>query len=226
VTVGFMRRYDPGYVDMKARLDAGVVGAPVMVHCAHRNPSVHAHFDSAMIITDSAVHEIDITRWLLDQEIVRTTVLTPRPSSEAPDGIRDPQFLIFETERGQLVDVEAFVNARYGYDIRCEVVGEAGTLELLTPATVAVRNRSTQALDVPPGFQQRFGIAYLHELQSWIAGISRGEEPTGPSAWDGYAATAVCEAAVSSLESGHPVDVRLAERPLLYPGGERLVGRA
>ena len=60
-----MRRFDPGYVDLKARLDAGDVGPPLLVHCAHRNPSVHAFFDSAMIITDTVVHEIDITRWLL-----------------------------------------------------------------------------------------------------------------------------------------------------------------
>ena len=78
VTVGFMRRYDPGYADLKARLDAGAIGAPLLVHCAHRNPSVHPFFDSAMIITDTAVHEIDITRWLLGEEIVRATVLTPR----------------------------------------------------------------------------------------------------------------------------------------------------
>ena len=130
VHVGFMRRYDPGYVDLKARLDAGAVGAPLLVHCAHRNPSVHAFFDIGMIITDTVVHEIDITRWLLGQEIVRAHVLTPRAVELAPEGLRDPQLVIFETEGGRLVDVEAFVNAGYGYDIRCEVVGEAGTLEL------------------------------------------------------------------------------------------------
>ena len=72
-----MRRYDPGYADLKARLDAGAIGAPLLVHCAHRNPCVHDFFDSRMIITDTAVHEVDVTRWLLGEEIVRATVLTP-----------------------------------------------------------------------------------------------------------------------------------------------------
>ncbi len=185
----------------------------MLVHCAHRNPSVHPHFDSAMIITDTAVHEIDVTRWLLDQEIVRATVLTPRPTSEAPAGLRDPQLIIFETEDGLLVDVEAFVNARYGYDIRCEVVGEAGTLELLSPSTVARRGAFAEALALPRTFQERFGIAYLHELQSWIAAIDRGEDaPGAASAWDGYAAAAVCEAAVESLETGRPTEVNLGTR--------------
>jgi myo-inositol 2-dehydrogenase/D-chiro-inositol 1-dehydrogenase len=211
VTVGFMRRYDPGYADMKARLDAGSIGAPLLVHCAHRNPSVHSFFDSAMIITDTAVHEIDITRWLLGEEIVRATVLTPRATSNAREGLRDPQLLLFETSGGQLVDVEAFASAGYAYDIRCEVVGEDGTLELLPPATVSLRTGKAESLALPPSFQQRFGTAYLDELQAWIASIALGEQPSGPSAWDGYAAAAVCEAAVESLESGAPVDVRLAE---------------
>jgi myo-inositol 2-dehydrogenase/D-chiro-inositol 1-dehydrogenase len=209
LTVGFMRRYDAGYADLKTRLDAGAIGAPLLVHCAHRNPSVHEFFDSRMIITDTAVHEVDVTRWLLGEEIVRATVLTPAPSGRARQGLRDPQLILFETEHGRIVDVEAFVSAGYAYDIRCEVVGENGTLELLPPATVAERRDFTGSLSLPRGFQQRFGAAYVNELQAWVASIRLGEEPSGPSAWDGYAATAVCEAAVASLESGRPVDVNL-----------------
>ena len=100
--------------------------------------------------------------------------------------------MILETEDGQLVTVEAFANAGYGYDIRCEVVGETGTVEL--PRAVA-RN-----------YEERFEVAYARELQAWLAG-----EP-GPSAWDGYAACAVSEAAVESLSTGRPVDVTLAPR--------------
>ena len=76
------------------------------------------------------MHEIDITRWLLGEEIVAATVRAPRSSGQAPDGLVDPQLILLETASGVLVDVEVFVNARYGYDIRCEVVGEQGTLRL------------------------------------------------------------------------------------------------
>ena len=165
---------------------------PLLVHCAHRNPFVHDFFDSAMIITDSAVHEVDIARWLLGEEIVRVTVHAPRPSGHARSGLQDPQLLVFETASGRLVDVEAFVSAGYGYDIRCEIVGESGTLEL--PRAVAT------------GFQDRFASAYLLEIQSWLAGDS------GPGAWDGYAAAAVCEAGVRALESGRAVDVVMSPR--------------
>ena len=40
VQVGFQRRYDTGYRALKKVIDDGVIGAPLMIHCAHRNPTV------------------------------------------------------------------------------------------------------------------------------------------------------------------------------------------
>jgi myo-inositol 2-dehydrogenase/D-chiro-inositol 1-dehydrogenase len=215
VQVGFMRRFDPGYVDMKRRVEAGVIGAPLMVHCAHRNATVPHAFTSEMVIEDTVVHEIDTVRWLLDDEIVAARVLAPRSTRHAADGVLDPQFVIFETAGGALVDVEAFVNAQYGYDIRCQVVGESGTVALAAPATVEVRRDGTEATGIPANFQERFADAYRFELQSWVAGSLEGAH-SGPSAWDGYAATAVCEAGVESLRTGERAEVRLGDRPELY----------
>jgi myo-inositol 2-dehydrogenase/D-chiro-inositol 1-dehydrogenase len=223
VQVGFMRRFDPGYADLKARMDGGEIGTPVLVHCAHRNPTVPPSFDSEMILRDSVVHEIDTVRWLLGQELVRATVFRSRPTSQAAEGTRDPLFVVFEAEDGALVDVEAFVNARYGYDIRCEVVGESGTLALAPPATVELRREGSIATDVPARFQERFASAYVSELQSWVASIADGAA-SGASAWDGYAASAVCEAAVESLSTGRPAEVRLEARPTLYAGAGEVVG--
>ena len=219
VQLGFMRRFDPGYADLKARLDAGEIGPPVMAHCAHRNATVPPVFDSEMIIRDSVVHDVDTARWLLGREVTRITVLRPRPTSRAAEGVQDPQFVLFETEGGVLVDVEAFVNAQYGYDIRCEVVGESGTLTLAPPASVEVRHEARIAGGVALGFQQRFASAYALELQSWVASVAAGREPAGASVWDGYAAVAVCEAGVEALGGGAPVEVRLEERPALYGAG-------
>jgi len=203
VTVGFMRRFDPGYLDLKARLDAGAIGAPLLMHCAHRNPSVHPFFDTRMIITDSAVHEIDAARWLLDDEIAAVRALAPRSTRHAREGLRDPLLLVLETAGGRLVDVEAFVSAGFAYDIRCEVVGEDGTLELLPPATTSLRTAHTASQPIPPSFQERFRDAYVNELRAWVTGAG------GATAWDGYAATAVAEAALVALETRRAVEVKL-----------------
>jgi myo-inositol 2-dehydrogenase/D-chiro-inositol 1-dehydrogenase len=197
VSLGFMRRFDPGYGAIKADFENGGVGDVLVVHCAHRNAVAPAIFTSEMLITNSAVHEIDITRWLLGEEIVAATVRAPRSTTRAHNGLRDPQLVLLETAGGVLIDVEVFVNAQYGYDIRCELVGETGTLRL--PEQVA------------PDFRARFATAYRLELSGWVQGVA-----DGPNAWDGYAATAVADACVESLSSGERAEVRLADRPALY----------
>jgi myo-inositol 2-dehydrogenase / D-chiro-inositol 1-dehydrogenase len=201
VQVGFMRRFDPGYGALKRALDEGQVGAPLMLHCAHRNASVPPTYTTDMLVTSSGTHEIDVARWLTGEEIVSTRVLSPRMTRRARHGVRDPQILILETEGGVLVDVEVFANAGYGYDIRCELVGEEGTVSLES--------------EVTPGFLERFADAYLAELTDWVDAVADGG-PRGPSAWDGYAAAAVADACLESLASGREVAVELATRPPLY----------
>jgi myo-inositol 2-dehydrogenase / D-chiro-inositol 1-dehydrogenase len=215
VQVGFMRRYDDGFKAMKDRLDDGRVGRALLLHCRHRNPSVPPGFTSDMMITDSVVHDIDVTRWLLGQEIVAASVFKPRPSSRAPEGLQDPQMVLLETAEGVLVDVESFVNCQFGYDIRYELVGETGTISLGEEPGPQIRQQGRHHGPIPADWRERFGAAYQRELQEWVTGALEGQI-TGPSAWDGYTTTAVAEAAVQSLTDGRRTTVELADRPALY----------
>ena len=226
VQVGFMRRYDAGYRAMKAALDgagpdgAGPdghgLGAPLLMHCAHRNPSVPDYgFTTDMIISDSAVHEIDIVRWLFGEEIVAASVLTPRRSGHAPDGLQDPLMLLLETASGALVDDELFVSARYGYDVRGEVVCETGTVALADVSEVTVRTQNRHSGRVPVDWRDRFIRAYDTELQEWLDAVAAGTS-TGPTSWDGFAAAAVTDAALDALRTGQRTEVSLPERPEFY----------
>jgi myo-inositol 2-dehydrogenase / D-chiro-inositol 1-dehydrogenase len=214
VQVGFMRRFDPGYAELRRRLRAGEIGTPLLAHCVHRNAHAPGFFTSDMLITDSAVHEVDAVRWLLGEEVARVTALAPRSTRRVPGGVRDPQVVLLETDSGVLVDVEVFVNAVYGYDVRCEVVGEDGTLELAPPAAIVARRQGVAGVAVVQGFQERFAAAYVAELRAFAAAAARGTV-AGPGAWDGYAAAAVAHAGVESLRAGRPVDVALdAQAPV------------
>jgi myo-inositol 2-dehydrogenase/D-chiro-inositol 1-dehydrogenase len=229
VQVGFMRRYDAGYQAMKAALDDGRLGAPLLMHCAHRNPSVPPYFTTDMIISDSAVHEMDIVRWLFGEEITAAAVLAPRRSRQAPDGVQDPLILLLEMAGGALVDDELFVNARYGYDVRGELVCEAGTVALADTSEVTVRAANQRSVvpggrppqappagdRVPVDWRDRFIRAYDIELQDWLNAVAAGTS-TGPSAWDGYAAAAVTDAALEALRTGQRTAVVMAERPEFY----------
>ncbi|KUO19941.1 Gfo/Idh/MocA family protein [Streptomyces dysideae] len=219
VQVGFMRRFDAGYRQMKEVLASGSLGTPLMVHCAHRNPTVPDSYTSRMAAQDTAVHEIDVLRWLLDDEIVSAQVITPRATSKRFAHLKDPQIMLFETANGVRVDLEVFVNCQYGYDIRCETVGEEGLVRLPDPAAVGVRTAGLHSTAVPQDWKARFVDAFDTEFREWIATVENGTEPTGPSAWDGYAATVITDAAVASLDSdGAVVTVDMKPRPACYGG--------
>jgi myo-inositol 2-dehydrogenase/D-chiro-inositol 1-dehydrogenase len=216
VQVGYMRRYDAAYRAMREVVHGGSIGLPLLMHCTHRNPSVPGFYKKESAITDTAVHEIDLVRWLFDEEIVATTVLVPRKSGNGGE-LQDPLMLLLEMESGILVDVEISVNIRYGYDIRGEVVAENGTVALGDASPVRVRSGGLAADRVPADWRERFMQAYDVEFQEWIDAVRSGGD-LGPSSWDGYAAAMVSEAAVEAMRSGSRTTVKLAKKPALYGG--------
>jgi myo-inositol 2-dehydrogenase / D-chiro-inositol 1-dehydrogenase len=215
VQVGFMRRFDPEYAQLRALIASGEIGEPLVVHCAHRNPAVPPHFTSEMMLTDSVVHEVDVARYLLDEEIAAITVLRPRATRHAVAGESDPLLVLFETTGGRMVDVECFVSTGIAYEVRTEVVAEDG-IAMIGLDTGLVRQSggpsgAVRSSGITPSFKERFGRAYDIELQRWVDAARRGEVD-GPGAWDGYAAQAVCAAGVEALRSGQRTEVRLEAR--------------
>lgn len=212
VQVGYMRRFDPSYVDMKAAHQSGQLGKVLMFHCLHRNVSAPSWFDTKMAITNSAVHEFDVARWLLDDELVSVQAHAPG-ASQLQAG--SPVFLVLATARGRLVTIEVFNNAGYGYDVRGELVCETGTLSLRQPASIETNVRLTRSLAYPADWRPRFAAAYRLQLDAWVNTLGAGRAG-GASAWDGYAASATAEAGVRSLAQGRQVAIELDQRPQLY----------
>ena len=197
IQVGFMRRFDPGYLDMKASLEAGALGQPLLMHCTHRNAKSMNYLSSDTIPLRSAVHEIDIARFLFRDEFTRAKVRVCRPSRHAPS--RAPQYYLLETASGALVDVEIFVDAQYGYDVRAELVMELGTISLVSPNHSTFRAEGQTRRVVSDDWIWRFDSAYKNQARSWIRSIRTGIA-AGASVWDGYVATRVAEECVVSLK--------------------------
>ncbi len=217
IQVGFMRRFDLEYTALKTLLDDGELGTPLVMHCAHRNPTVPPNFDSSMIVKDSLVHEVDVTRFLFDEEITSVQIIKPSANPAAPEGLQDPQIAIFQTASGKHVDVEVFVTTGVAYEVRTEVVGEKGSA--MIGLDVGLLRKSAPGHwggQITPSFKERFGQAYDIEIQRWVnavrSGDATGDYTDGPVAWDGYAAAAVCAAGVQSLETGQPVTVDMVTR--------------
>ncbi|MFC7490654.1 MULTISPECIES: Gfo/Idh/MocA family protein [unclassified Knoellia] len=223
VQVGFMRRFDPEYSQLRSVLAGGTLGRTLLLHNVHRNASVpHADFRSEMIVRDSLVHEIDVARFLFGEEVVAIQVMSPAPTTHASPGVVDPQVAIFTMAGGGLVTNEVFVNSQVGYEVRCEAVAERGSVVIGRPsaglysATLAADGSGQWGGTVPADYRTRFATAYDLEVQSWVDSALRGES-VGPSVWDGYAATAVSSAGMTSLATGERVTVDLVDPLTLSP---------
>jgi myo-inositol 2-dehydrogenase / D-chiro-inositol 1-dehydrogenase len=215
VQVGFMRRYDAGYRLLKELVTKGGIGAPLIAHCVHRNPAVGDDYTTDMAITDTVIHEIDTMRWLLDDEYVSAQVLYPKKTSKASKHLADPQIVLLETATGIRMDVEVFVNATYGYDIQCELVGETGVARLPEPSNVLMRSEAKLSVEILTDWKKRFIAAYDVELQEWIHSVASAKIG-GPSSWDGYAAAVTADACVEAQKNGKIVEINLGTRPALY----------
>ncbi len=215
VQVGFMRRYDAGYRMLKKTLDAGTIGDALMVHCAHRNPSVPEMYVGDMGITDTHVHEIDVLRWLLNDDYVTAQVVEGRKTRNAHAGLHDPMMVLLETRSGIRIDTEIFVACRFGYDIQCHVVGETGVASLPEPMSVPLRSGGRQSTEILMDWKLRFIDSYDVELQEWLDDTRQGRV-TGPTAWDGYFASATAESCVEARHSKQITPIRIADRPAFY----------
>ena len=215
VIVGYMRRYDVGYRAVKGALESGAIGDALVLHNVHRNATVGEAYTSFMTMTDSMIHEVDTTRWLLGEEITSVQVIPPKRTPKAYPHLQDPQFAAFTTESGVLSTVEFFANCQYGYDVRCELVGSIGTASMVNPTVASTIAARTLAERIPADWRERFGAAYTAELQAWITGLQHGE-CVGPSAWEGYAATKVVEVGVEAVKSGQRMKIEYVEKPALY----------
>jgi myo-inositol 2-dehydrogenase/D-chiro-inositol 1-dehydrogenase len=115
-----------------------------------------------------------------------------------------------------LIDVEVFVNAAYGYDVRCELVADRGTILLDSPAPTVIRSSGSAARVVAADWRPRFAEAYRRELQDWVSGIAAGDPARSASSWDGYVATEVAQVSIRALETGQRQEFSLMEKPSLY----------
>ena len=99
IQVGFMRRFDPEYARLKAVIDGGELGQPLVMHCVHRNPAVLPGFDSAMVVEGLAG-----ARGRRDTVSVRrgdrvgADHHAGSQNPGAPEGLQDPLIAIFRDE--------------------------------------------------------------------------------------------------------------------------------
>ena len=216
VSLGFMRRFDTGYGELKDALEAGELGSPLLLNCKHRNATVLPGFTDTHMVYDSAVHEIDAISFFLEEPVVSVQTVMPRSTEKAPEGLHDPLLFLFRTASGTVVTDELWVSTDAGYEVRTELVGSKGAATVGQESGMVTTQQAGSRWGgrVPLDFRPRFIAAYDAEVQAWVAAVADGSNiaPRSATAWDGYVAAAVCEAAERSLTADGPVDVTLQDR--------------
>lgn len=216
IQVGYMRRYDSGYIQLKEAIDSRFIGEPLMIKCAHRNPAVNEQYTTDMAITDTLIHEIDVLHWLVGDNYQSVQVVFPKKTKHALPHLQDPQIIMLETNSGIIIHVEVFVNCKYGYDIQCEVIGEEGIVKLPEFPSIITRKEAKLSTNILMDWKDRFIDAYDKELQDFMDSIAKTGEPNGPTSWDGYIAAVTADVCVKAQQTGNKEPVKLAEKPDFY----------
>lgn len=217
VQVGFMRPFDSTYRQLKAVLDGNKIGQPLLVNCKHFNPEVGDSYTTDMAIIDTLIHELDVLRWLLNDDYVAARVIFPKKTSKAAKHLQDPQIVILETVKGIVINAQIFVNCLYGYDIQCEVIGESGIASLPEPTQVPLRKDGNLQREILLDWKKRFIDAYDVELQAFINNAVSGKfTHGGATAWDGYAAAVAADACVKAQQTGERELIQMPKTPDFY----------
>lgn len=215
IQLGFMRRYHKGYIQIKEAIKTGDYGEPLLIHCTHRNPAVPESYITPMTVHDTAIHEIDLFHWMVNDDFDTVQVITPKKTGLIHDKCVDPQIMIMKTKTGVTVDLEVFVNCLFGYDINCEVVCEKAALTMGTPMAPVIKCAGIKSTPVTMECYDLFRDAYDEEIQDWVDHAAEGVIH-GPNAWDGCLAAVTADALIKSQGTGEIVKVKSIEKPSFY----------
>lgn len=215
IQVGFMRRFDQGYIDLRELIVSGKAGDLLAMNCAHRNPAVPDTYTNTMLIEDSVVHEIDVVRFLTDSPIAAIEVKHPKRNTLSPDHLDEPIFALLYTDSGVLANVEMNVSVQFGYQVKTEAIFQKGIAEIGRTAGLNLWQDGLLSTNEHMSFKTRFAAAYDNQIQRWVNATLQGKID-GPSAWDGYLASAAVTAGVEALTTGKRVEVEYAPKPGFY----------
>ncbi len=212
--IGFNRRFDPSFADVKRRIGAGEAGAVEMVTILSRDPApppVSYIERSGGLFRDMMIHDFDMARFLLGEEPVEVhavgACLVDPAIGKAGDV--DTAAVLLKTASGKIAQISNSRRATYGYDQRIEVHGSKAMLAAgnRTTTTVVRANGDGYASDPAlPFFLERYAEAYRAELGAFIEAVLDGKA-ISPSGEDGLRAQRLADAATDSAKSGKPVTV-------------------
>lgn len=210
--VGFNRRFDPSFAMLKQRLDAGEIGALEMLTIISKDPAPPPAAyvaQSGGIFRDMMIHDLDMARFLLGEEIVQVQAAASALIDPAIGlaGDFDTAAVILHTASGKICQISNSRRATYGYDQRIEAHGAGGLLRAGNVTATTVEKADAGGFTTEPAlpfFLQRYAPAYRAELDAFVAALKAGAMPA-PGGEDGLRASELADAATLSARTGKTV---------------------
>lgn len=216
--VGFQRRFDPGFVRAKALIDEGRIGEPRLIHSRTRDPYLtpFAQRDpSSNLFHDTTVHDFDVVRYLAganvdELHVIGASLIEPEG---AVSGAVDTAAIVLRLTSGAIAAIDNSLQAVYGYDVRAEVLGSTGSVEVRDERANAVTLRTKDGArhEHVYWYLERFAAAYEAELIDFVRCARTGSTPRATGE-DGRWAALLALAAQRSQATGLPVKIRDIDR--------------
>ena len=218
--VGFNRRFDPHFMEVKAAIESGRIGAPEMGIIISRDPGAPPGdyiTRSGGIFKDMMIHDFDMAVFLMGDmpESVMATGSVLTDKSIEPLGDFDSASAVLRWADGRQLSISNSRRASYGYDQRVEIHGSLGMVAAENEHPVLIEVATAEGYVRPPlhdFFMTRYVAAYANEINAFISavdGATGGGEATGgiPTGIDGLNALLIAEAALESANSGRLVTI-------------------
>ena len=210
--MGFNRRFDPNFVRVRQAVANGEIGAPHLMHIISRDPGppppAYIKSSGGMFL-DMTVHDFDMARFLLGQEVVEVYaaagVLVDPAIGQLGD--IDSALVTLKFADGALAVIDNSRQAVYGYDQRVEILGSAGSISTgnIYPNSATISTATAIQRDLPLNFfMERYTESYVVEMQAFVDAV-RSDTPVPATGEDARAATALALAAMRSYAENRPV---------------------
>ena len=217
VMVGFNRRFDPSFRDIRTRVEAGEVGPLEQLIIISRDPAPPPAAyvaTSGGLFRDMTIHDFDMARYFLGEVVEVTATGANLISDEiAGAGDIDAAVVVLRGAQGTLCSITNSRRCAFGYDQRLEAFGELGMLTAANQLPTSVRfSGATQTEVAAPYhnfFLDRYTPAYRAEMDHFVSAVETGSVPS-PGFADGRAALVLADAANESLRTGATVKVARA----------------
>jgi myo-inositol 2-dehydrogenase/D-chiro-inositol 1-dehydrogenase len=207
--MGFNRRFDPSFADLKRRIGEDEIGEVELVTILSRDPSpppVGYIKSSGGLFRDMMIHDFDMARFLLGEEPVEVhataACLVDPAIGEVGDA--DTAAVLLKTASGKIAQISNSRRATYGYDQRIEVHGSLGLLAAGNRRATTVERATAEGYLRDPAlnfFLERYAEAYRAEFDAFVAGVLDGAA-LRPSGTDGLMAQRLADAATEAAATG------------------------